>query len=130
VLAMAAARLWRCRAVAGDVDPLATATARENLAANGVAGLVACVTAGGLRHPRLCAAAPFDLVFANILAGPLKRLAPQLAGAQVPGGVAILSGILTRQAASVGAVYRGWGYRPRGAVALGEWRTLVLELGR
>ena len=70
--------------------------------------------------------APYDLIFANILAGPLRRLAPELARAQAPGGVAILSGILARQAAGVLATYRGWGYRRRGVVAIGEWRTLVL----
>lgn len=126
VLAMAAARLWPAQALAGDIDAVATATARANAAANGVAGRVACITAAGLRHPRLLAAAPFDLVFANILAGPLRRMAPQLARAQRPGGVAILSGILARQAPGVLAVYRAWGYRPRGTVAIGEWRTLVL----
>ena len=53
VLAMAAASVWPARAVAGDIDPLATATARANVAANGLAGRVACVTAAGFRHPRL-----------------------------------------------------------------------------
>ena len=105
---------------------LATATARENVAANGVGALVACVTAAGFRHPRIHAAAPFDLVFANILAGPLKRLAPQMAAVQRPGGVAILSGILARQAAGVAAVYRGWGYRVVDRVAMDGWTTLVL----
>ena len=126
VLAMAAARLWPARAVAGDIDPVATLTARENVAANGVGGRVACVTAAGFRHPRLRRGAPYDLIFANILAGPLRRMAPELARAQAPGGVAVLSGILARQAAGVLATYRGWGYRRRGVVAIGEWRTLVL----
>jgi ribosomal protein L11 methyltransferase len=128
VLAMAAARLWPARAVAGDIDPVATATARANVAANGVGGRVACVTAAGFKHPRLRRGGPYDLVFANILAGPLRRMAPELVRAQAPGGVAILSGILARQAASVRATYRGWGYRPRATVAKGEWRTLVLGL--
>jgi len=126
VLAMAAARLWPARAVAGDIDAVATATARANVAANGIAGRAACVTAAGFRHPRLLGAAPYDLVFANILAGPLRRMAPQIARAQAPGGVAILSGILARQAPGVLAVYRAWGYRARDAVAIGEWRTLML----
>ena len=78
VLAMAATSVWPAVAIAGDIDPVATATARENVAANRGAMRVACVTAAGFRHPRIHAAAPFELVFANILAGPLKRLAPQL----------------------------------------------------
>jgi ribosomal protein L11 methyltransferase len=129
VLAMAAAAVWKARAIAGDIDPLATATARANVAANGLGDRVACVTAAGFRHPRLLAAAPYDLVFANILAGPLRRLAGDVAATQAPGGVAILSGILARQAAGVTAVYRSWGYRPRETVRIGGWTTLVLRRG-
>jgi ribosomal protein L11 methyltransferase len=126
VLAMAAARVWPGVAIAGDIDPLATATARANVAANGLAGRVACVTAAGFRHPRLRAGGPYDLIFANILAGPLRRLAGELARHHAAGGVAILSGILARQAAGVVAVYRGWGYRPADAVRIDGWSTLVL----
>jgi ribosomal protein L11 methyltransferase len=118
VLAMAAARAWPARAVAGDIDPLATVTARANVAANGLARRVACVTAAGFRHPRLHAGGPYDLIFANILAGH-----------QAPGGVAILSGILDRQAAGVAAVYLGWGYRLGRTVRIGGWSTLVLARG-
>jgi ribosomal protein L11 methyltransferase len=116
--------------VAGDIDPLATATARTNVAANGFSSRVACVTAAGFRHTRLRSAAPYDLIFANILAGPLRRLAPDFAAHQAPGGVAILSGILTRQAAGVAAVFRSWGYRPRTTLRIGEWSTLVIERGQ
>lgn len=127
VLAMAAASVWPARAVAGDIDPLATATARQNVAANGLAPQVACVTAAGFRHPRIRAAAPFDLIFANILAGPLRRLAPEVAAHQAPGGMAILSGVLARQAAGVTAVYRSWGYVPEETVRISDWTTLVLR---
>jgi ribosomal protein L11 methyltransferase len=129
VLAMAAAAIWPVRAVAGDIDPVATATARANVAANGLAARIACVTSAGFRHPRLRAGGPYQLIFANILAGPLKRLAPELAARQAPGGVAILSGILARQAPGVAAVYRGWGYRPLPPPSRGEWTTLVLRRG-
>ena len=127
VLAMAAAAIWPARAVAGDIDPVATVTARENVAANGFAGRIACVTAAGFRHPILRRRAPYDLVFATILAGPLKRLAPEMASHQTAGGVAILSGLLTRQAPAVLAVYRGWGYARIDRVPIGEWTTLVLR---
>lgn len=127
VLAMAATSVWPAVAIAGDIDPVATETARENVAANGVGSVVACVTAAGFRHPRIHAAAPFDLVFANILAGPLKRLAPQMARAQMAGGVTILSGILARQAAGVVAVYSGWGYRVLDRIRIDGWTTLVLK---
>jgi ribosomal protein L11 methyltransferase len=124
VLAMAAAALWPVRPVAGDIDPVATMTARANAAANGLA--VACVTAPGFRHPRLRAGGPYDLILANILAGPLRRLAPEIARHQAPGGVAILSGILARQAPAVLAVYRAWGYVRLPGPA-GEWTTLTLR---
>ena len=126
VLAMAAASIWPAEALAGDIDPLATATARENVAANGLAQHVTCVTAAGFRHTRLQARAPYELIFANILAGPLRRLAPEVAAHQAPGGVAILSGILARQGKGVTAVYRAWGYVPEAPVRIGEWVTLVL----
>jgi ribosomal protein L11 methyltransferase len=126
VLAMAAAALFPwARVLAGDIDPVATAVARENADANGFA--IGCVTAPGLRHPRLRAGGPYDLIFANILAGPLRRLAPEIAAAQPSGGVAVLSGLLARQAPGVLAVYGGWGYRRIDAVRLGEWTTLVLR---
>jgi len=130
VLAMAATSVWPARAIAGDIDPLATRTARANVAANGLAGRVACVTAAGFRHARLRAAAPYDLVFANILAGPLRRMVCDMARAQAPGGRAILSGLLARQAKGVTAVYRSWGYVPEETVRIGEWATLVLVLRR
>ncbi len=125
VLAMAACRLWPASAVAGDIDPVATATARENVAANGLSRRVASVTAAGFRHPQL--RSRFDLVLANILAGPLRRMAPQVAAAQPDGGVAVLSGILARQAAGVVAVYRGWGYVRSDAMTIDGWTTLVLR---
>ena len=130
VLAMAATSVWPARAIAGDIDPLATRTARANVAANGLADRVACVTAAGFRHPRLRAGAPYDLVFANILAGPLRRMAGDMARHQATGGRAILSGILVRQAKGVAAVYRSHGYAPEETVRIGEWATLVFRLRR
>lgn len=130
VLAMAAASVWPVRAIAGDIDPLATRTARANVAANGLAERVACVTAAGFRHRRIREGAPYDLVFANILAGPLRRMAGDMARAQRSGARAILSGILARQARGVTAVYRSWGYVPEETVRIGEWATLVLVLRR
>ncbi len=130
VLAMGAAALWRCRATVGDIDPLAARTARENVAANGLSGSVLCVTAAGFNHPTLRARGPYDLVFANILAAPLRRLAPQVAHNQAATGVAVLSGLLTRQAPAVRAVYAGWGYRWMETIGIGDWSTLVLRRTR
>lgn len=127
VLAMAATAIWPAHAIAGDIDPRATETARANVAANRLGGRIRCVTSAGFRHPALRSGAPYDLIFANILAAPLKRLAPDMARHQVVGGVAILSGLLTRQAPGVTAVYRGWGYALIDAVERESWTTLVLR---
>ena len=94
VLAMAAARLWRVPCVATDIDPVAAETARENVRANGLGPWVRTGRAVGFRSELLQQAAPFDLIFANILAAPLKRLAPEMARHLVPGGAVLLSGLL------------------------------------
>jgi ribosomal protein L11 methyltransferase len=127
---MAAARLWRARCVATDIDEVAAATARENVRANGLRPWVTTGRAPGFRHAALRAAAPLDLVFANILAGPLKRLAPEIARHLAPGGHAVLSGILRGQAAGVEAVFRGHGLTRAGRVVLGDWVSLLLQRRR
>ncbi len=127
VLAMGAAKLWKMRAVASDIDPVATATARANLAVNGVAPLVRVVTAAGFRHPSL-RGPRFDLICANILAKPLKGLAGDMRARLRPGGALVLSGILTRQAPGVEAVYRAHGFKRAARLRIGEWTTLTLTL--
>lgn len=127
VLAMAAAKLWHCPVVASDIDPVATATARANCRANGLRSRIVCLTAPGFRHGAIRSAAPFDLVFSNILAGPLRRLAGDMAAHVRPGGVVILSGILARQAPGVEAVYRGHGFARLSHRVIGDWTTLALR---
>lgn len=129
VLAMAAASVWPCAALASDIDPIATSTAAANIAANGLKGRISCHTAVGFRNPAIRRAAPFDLVFANILAGPLKRLAPEMAAHTGGGSVLILSGILNTQALGVEAVYKGWGFHRIERRVIGEWTTLTLQRG-
>lgn len=127
VLAMAAAALWRRPVVASDIDPIAVATARANFRANGLTGRALLVQAAGFQHPLLRRAGPFELIFANILANPLKRLAPSMAEATRPGGVIILSGVLNEQRAGVEAVYLSHGYTRLWISEDGEWSTLVLR---
>jgi ribosomal protein L11 methyltransferase len=127
VLAMAAARLFACQVIASDIDALATDTARDNVRANRLARRIRCVTAPGFRHPALRDGAPYDLILSNILAGPLKRLARDLARHLAPGGILVLAGILARQAAGVEAVYRGWGFARRAIHRRDEWTILVLR---
>ena len=127
VLAMGAARIFGGATIlASDIDPVAVEVAEANVAANGLTGKVACVEATGFDHPTLEAAAPFDLVFANILKGPLIDLAPDMAARLSPGGHAILSGILTDQGAEVAEVYARNGINPVHRADIGEWVTLTL----
>lgn len=126
VLAMAAAKAWRVPAVATDIDPMASETAAENMRANGAAPWVRTGRAVGFRHQALRDNAPFDLIFANILAAPLKRLAPDIARHLMPGGQAILAGLLTEQCAGVEAVYRGHGLVRADRIRLGDWTSLRL----
>lgn len=130
VLAMAAAAIWQDPVIASDIDPVAVEVARANVAANGLGGRVTCVEAAGFGHPALAARAPFDLVFANILKGPLLDLAPEMGRAVAPGGIAILSGILNSQADEVTAAYAGAGFTPRSRDEHGDWTTLVLTLAQ
>ncbi len=124
VLAMAMARLWRRRVLAVDNDPTAVAVARENARRNRLAPLVECRVGAGFAG--FGGGARYDLVAANILAGPLVVMAPALAARLVPGGVAILSGILRGQAEFVLAACRRNGLILRRRRDSSEWSTLCL----
>jgi ribosomal protein L11 methyltransferase len=126
ILAIAAAKALRRPVVARDIDPGAVAIARRNIARNGVAGLVRVGRAPGyrgreLRHKR------HDLVFANILAGPLGLLAADLARRLGPGGRAVLSGLLRRQEPIVLAPHRGCGIVLERRLVVDGWSTLILR---
>jgi ribosomal protein L11 methyltransferase len=130
LLAIGAAKLWRKRVLASDIDVVAVEVTRENARANGAAPLVQALTADGLTHPALTARAPYDLIVANILAGPLTRLAPAIAQALAPGGMVLLSGLLAWQEKLVESFYRPQGLIFRGARRDGSWSALVLEKPR
>ncbi|MGE4326818.1 MAG: 50S ribosomal protein L11 methyltransferase [Pseudodonghicola sp.] len=127
VLAMAAARVWDGTFVASDIDQVAVDVAEANLKANGMEGQVHCVEAAGFDHPDIAANAPYDLIFANILKGPLVALAPDLAAHLRPGGYAILSGILNEQADEVRKVYFQSGINFVEDEKIGDWTTLLLQ---
>ena len=127
VLAMAAASAVRATCVATDIDRIAADTARANVRANGVAPWVRTGQAIGTRSDLYRGISPVDLVFANILAAPLKRLAPEIASRLSPGGYAILAGLLTQQAKGVEAVFRGHGLNNVDRITLGEWTSLLLR---
>ncbi|KMK68142.1 50S ribosomal protein L11 methyltransferase [Puniceibacterium sp. IMCC21224] len=127
VLAMAAARIWPDPVWASDIDEVAVAVAEANVAANGLLGRVTCLEATGFDHADLTAAAPFDLVFANILKAPLIALAPDMAKHLQPKGYAILSGLLNEQADDVIAAYEQNGVNLTLRQQIGEWTTLTLR---
>jgi ribosomal protein L11 methyltransferase len=107
VLAIAATRAWPAASImASDVDPIATAIARQNAVRNEAARNICCITAPGLRHAALRPRGAFDLILANILAAPLTGLAPAMSRALQRGGIAILSGLLEDQATAVVASYK------------------------
>jgi ribosomal protein L11 methyltransferase len=128
VLAMAAATvLPDALVIASDIDQVAVDVAHANVAINHLIGRVECLEAAGFAHPRLAKAAPFDLIFANILKGPLIELAPPMAAHTAPGGLAILSGLLVVQAEAVTAAYVAAGFALAAREDIGEWSTLVLK---
>lgn len=128
LIAIGAAKLWKRPVLASDIDPVAIEVTKENARLNGVAPLVRGVVADGMIHPMLASAAPYDLIVANILAGPLTRLAPQIVGALKPGGMLVLSGLLHNQEATVLSFYHR--LRFLGRRREGPWSALVLEKPR
>ncbi len=127
ILALAAAKRWRGarKIVAADMDPEAVEIAAANFARNGVGNRVESVVSRGYR------AAPvrrhsYDLILANILARPLTRMAGDLAHHLAPGGTAILSGLVTRDAARVLTAHRRLGLFPVRRIVIDDWATLVL----
>ena len=128
VLAMAAAAvLPEALVIASDIDQVAVDVARANVSINRLEGRVECLEAAGFANPRLASAAPYDLVFANILKGPLIELAPPMAAHTVPGSLVILSGLLVAQAKAVTAAYLAAGFAAQDRDDIGEWSTLVLR---
>lgn len=129
ILAIAAAKLGDGEITASDSDPVAVRVARDNARLNGVGSRVRTLNARGLSHPRL-RARRFDLVLANILAGPLHRLAPALKRSVARKGQIILSGLTADQAASIEARYRAHGFILQRRLRLDGWAVLLMQRTR
>jgi len=125
VLAIAAARTGAKVALGTDIDPVSVRIGRENAMLNSARARF--VHADGLAHAAVTAHGPYDLVFANILARPLVRLASDIKGALAPGGVAILSGLLRTQERFVKAAYLSRGFVVERRIHRDAWATLVLR---
>ncbi len=132
LLAFAAHHLWRdAKIIASDIDPVAVAVTEANARQNAIElgngrSHIRLVQSNGLDHPALQQRAPFDLIIANILAGPLVALAPQIAAASAAGTVLLLAGLLTRQQAEVVRAYVREGFRLKHARLDNEWPCLTL----
>ncbi len=130
LLAIAAARALHRPVAAGDIDPVSTITSRSNALANRAGAYVRPVTAPGVRHPDLVRESPYDLIFANILARPLMRLAPSIASVATRNATLILSGLLPRDVNGILSSYRAHGFRLIRRIDLEGWVSLQLKRGR
>ena len=129
ILAFAAARLWPgVRVAASDIDPAAGAPFARNARANGLR--LRLLLADGLSHPALRAAAPYDIILANLLYRPLLRLAPGIARLAAPGGLVALSGILERQEPPLRLALRRQGLRFLRSRRRGGWSTVEAQRPR
>jgi ribosomal protein L11 methyltransferase len=126
VLAIAAAKVFRTRVTASDIDPVAVHATRANARLNRVAPKVTFVHAAGANARAITARAPYDLIFANILLGPIMRLALPLTRLTAPGAYVVLSGLLPAQANAVLAITRAQGLALARRITLEGWVTLVL----
>jgi ribosomal protein L11 methyltransferase len=126
ILAIAMAKRWHIPVVASDIDPISTEVTRENAEINGVARYVRSLCAAGYQHPEI-GARRYDLIVSNILARPLTRLAKDLGRHLKPGGWAVLSGLLLKDANRIISAHATQGLRLHSRVTLGEWGTLVLK---
>ena len=133
LLAFAGLHLWPgARAIASDIDAVCAPVVVTNAQANGVPlgdgpGKLAMVVAAGMDHPLLQLSAPYDLLIANILAGPLIELAPHFAAAVAPGGHVLLAGLLATQEKAVRAAYARAGLRLAARTVRGDWSILWLR---
>ncbi len=128
VLAMAAAKMLPdALVIASDIDPVAVDVAKANVAINSLEGRIECLEAAGFDHRRLRDESPWDLVFANILKGPLVELAPAMSRMTRAGSRVILSGLLVVQAETIIESYVAAGFRLQNRNDLGEWSALIME---
>jgi ribosomal protein L11 methyltransferase len=129
LLAFAAAHLWPDAAiVATDIDRVAVDVTRENAGENGIEG-IDLVVADGALDERVTTPAPYDLVIANILAGPLVSMAPELAAIAAPGATVVLAGLLETQRAAVVAAYEACECSLVEVDRRGDWSVLRLSAG-
>ena len=126
---MAAARALRRPIAAGDIDPIAVEAARANAVLNGAGPWVRPVVARGLEHPALRNGGPYDLIMANILAKPLRLLAPSLCAQAAHGADIVLSGLLARDVPGVLTAYAAGGFALAARGDIEGWAALLMKRG-
>lgn len=129
ILALALAKQTKRKVVAGDIDAVAVEVAAHNARVNHAPAALDLYVAPGLRHAKANRPHHFDLIFANILAGPLRRLAPSITRALAPGGSLILSGLLEMDVAGIVSAYRHQGLALAARSSREGWATLVMKRG-
>ena len=130
ILAIGAAKMWKLPVIATDIDQAAVRVARENARLNAVAPLITTLCAGDVRGWQIQRRAPFDLVIANILSGPLIGLAAPVARISSHRSKVILSGLLQDQSRAVRAAWRAHGFVHRKRYLIDGWETLLLARAR
>ena len=129
LLAFAARHLWPdATVIATDIDPRAIVVTAENAALNGIEG-VDLIVADGALDDRITERAPYDLLIANILAGPLVSMAPEIAAIAAPGATIVLAGLLETQRADVLAAFACCGCAVDDVDRRGDWSILRLTAG-
>ena len=126
ILALAMAATWRRPVMAADIDPQSVAVAEENAAINGLAAWIRFRCSDGMSDREVRRAVPYDLIMANILAGPLVALSARLSACLAPRATLVLSGLLAQQESAVRNAYRRQGLSLRKRIALDGWHTLVM----
>lgn len=136
ILAIAAAKLWDTKIIASDIDPIATRTAKANIAQNDILVLdsdndtgkgIICLTSDGFNNPVMASHSPYDLIIANILAKPLQFLAGDITENLKENGTLILSGLLDTQEKDVLTAYKTKGWELHDRQIINEWHSLLLR---
>ncbi|MDP4840277.1 MAG: 50S ribosomal protein L11 methyltransferase [Alphaproteobacteria bacterium] len=127
ILALGIAKIFGVKVTASDIDPEATEKTLYNAAENNAVDLITAYTAEGLESSALTTLAPFDLIVANILAGPLIDMAPQIKGALSKGGYLILSGLLDHQVTAIKEAYLEAHLTLVQKTLKGDWATLIFK---
>jgi len=125
ILAIAMAKLWHIEVLGTDIDPVAVKVAKRNAGLNQVARLLNFQAGPGFAP--IAKQDRFDLIVANILARPLRKIAPDLGRHLSPGGHVVLSGLIVRDERFVVAAYLAQGLKLKSRIVRDGWLTLVLQ---